>query len=160
MSWIGSHPEDAEPLVRHRTARDPIVIRPRADTRQVAALQLLPLLPAILAMMAAYPSGFSLLSYAGFAVATALIQYVVARRDVWMLGERGFVEQAPAILALVSSSLYLRIRADRCSGHDPHAREAVPWAIGTTLASVVVALIGTFVQAGFDGLTHSLTIGG
>ena len=160
MSWIGSHSEDAEPLIRHRTARDPIVIRPRADTRQVAALQVLPLLPAILAMMAAYPFGFSILSYAGFALVTALIQYFVARRDVWMLGERGFVEQAPAALALVSSLLYLRIRADRCSGHDPHAREAVPWAIGTTVASVVIALAGTFVQAGFNGLMESVSVPG
>jgi len=160
MTRIGSNPEGAEPLIRHRTARDPIVIRPRADTPQVAALQLLPLLPAVLSMMAAYPSGFSLLSYAGFGVVTALIQYFVARRDVWMLGERGFVEQAPAALALVSSLLYLAIRGHRCSGHDPHAREAVPWAIGTTVASVVIALTGAFVQAGFDGLMQSVTIGG
>jgi hypothetical protein len=111
-------------------------------------------------MMAAYPSGFSLGSYAGFAIVTALIQYFVARRDLWVLGERGFVEQAPAALALVSSLLYLAIRADRCSGHDPKAREAIPWAIGTTVASLVIALIGAFLQAGFNGLMQSVTIGG
>lgn len=151
-------PESAEG--RARTAATAVVIRPRADTRQVAALQLLPLLPVVLGMMSVlFAGGWSTTNILVFVVLTGVVQFFVARGDVAALGRRGFVEQAPAVLALVSSALYLAIRARRCDGHDPSAHESVRWAIGTTIASAVILVLGTLFQLAVAGIFENVTVG-
>ena len=145
---------------RARTAATAVVIRPRADTRQLAALQLLPLLPVVLGMGSVlFARGWSLSAIGAFLILTGVIQYFVARSDVSALGARGFVEQAPAALALLSSALYLVVRARRCEGHDPSAAEAIPWAIGSTIASAVILVLGTGFQLAISGLIETATGG-
>jgi len=151
---IPSFSRDPEsPEGRARAAATAVVIRPRADTRQVAALQLLPLLPVVLSMGSVlFARGWSVTNVVGAIAVSCVIQYLVARADVAELGRRGFVEQAPAALALASSWWYLAVRARRCDGHDPSARDAIGWARGTTIASAVILLLGTGFQLAIAGL--------
>ncbi|CAN5430979.1 hypothetical protein BH10ACT6_BH10ACT6_09730 [soil metagenome] len=157
-SAFSRDPESAEG--RARAAARAVVLRPRADTPQVAALQLLPLLPVVLGMSSVlFARGWSTSNILAFLVLTCVMQYLVARRDVGALGRRGFVEQAPAAFALVSSALYLAIRARRCDGLDPSAHESVPWAIGTTIASTLILVLGTVFQLAVAGIFENVTIG-
>ncbi len=123
-------------------------------------MQLLPLLPAVLSMASVlFARGWSSTVVVAVIALTSVIQFLVARRDVMSLGRRGFIEQAPAALALLSSALYLAVRARRCDGHDPSAADAVPWAIGTTVASAVILLLGTLFQLAVAGLFESAGAG-
>jgi hypothetical protein len=134
--------------------RTPVVVRPRADTRQATTLQLLPLLPIVLTAASVQFTGAWTLSALGASVVvTSLVQGLVARRDKQVLDARGFAGLAPASLALVSALLYLVIRARRCEGHDSSAGNPIVWTIVTTVAAVVIALVATFVQAGLSGLS-------
>jgi drug/metabolite transporter superfamily protein YnfA len=134
------------------TPRTPVVVRPRADTRQATVLQLLPLLPIVLtAASVQFTGAWTLSALGGSIIVTSLVQGLVARSDRQMLDARGFGGLAPASLALVSALLYLVIRARRCEGHDRSAGDPIPWTVVTTIAAVVIAVIATFVQAGITG---------
>jgi drug/metabolite transporter superfamily protein YnfA len=141
--------------------RAPVVLRPRADTRQATALQLLPLLPiALTAASVQFTGAWTLSALGGSLIVTALVQGLVARRDKQMLDQRGFADLAPASLALVSALLYLVIRARRCEGHDSSAGDPIAWTVVTTIAAVVIALVATFVQAALTGLAGAGDGGG
>jgi hypothetical protein len=152
VTW---HPDDVTPaeaaLRRPLVSRQPVVIRPRADTKQVSALQALPVLPVVVTLMGTLPSGWNTTTLACAVAVTAVIQYLVARADVAALGRRGFVEQAPAALALVSPIWYLVVRGRRCEGHDPSAAGAATWAIISTVAAAVIGSAGTFFALAIAG---------
>lgn len=160
MSW---DPDDVTPaeaaLRRPATAHHPIVMRPRADTKQVAALQLLPLLPIVITLGGTLPGGWNTTTLAAAMLATSVIQYLVARADVAALGRRGFVEQAPAALALVSSAWYLAVRGRRCEGHDDSASGAVLWAVITTVTAVVIGVVGTVFAWAVAGIFEAVNPG-
>ena len=153
MAW---NPDDVTPaeagLRRPVVSRQPVVIRPRADTKQVSALQVLPLLPIVITLVGTLPSGWNTTTLACAVAVTAVIQYFVARADVAALGRRGFVEQAPAVLALVSPIWYLAVRGRRCEGHDPSAAGATTWAIIATVAAVIVGSAGTLFALAIAGV--------
>jgi protein-S-isoprenylcysteine O-methyltransferase Ste14 len=131
-----------------------VVLRPRAESRFATVLQLTPLLPILLTMIGVQVVDRWSLPVLGMAVAvTSLVQFTVAWRDKQLLDSRGFAGLAPASLALVSSLLYLGVRARCCSGHDRTASDPILWAVVTTVAAVVIALVASFVQAGLDGLS-------
>jgi hypothetical protein len=161
VTW---HPDDVTPaeaaLRRPVLSRQPVVIRPRADTKQVAALQALPLLPIVVTLLGSLPGGWSTTTLACAVAVTAVIQYFVARADVAALGRRGFVEQAPAVLALVSPIWYLVVRGRRCDGHDPSAAGAATWAIIATVVAVIVGSAGTFFAMAIGGLFEAVNGGG
>jgi uncharacterized membrane protein len=130
-------------------------------------LQLTPLLPILLTIAGIQIVDRWSLPVLGLtAAATSLVQFVIAWRDKQLLDARGFAGLAPASLALVSSLLYLGLRARRCSGHDRSAGDPILFAVVTTVAAVVIALVATFVQAGLDGFsgggggTDGLDLGG
>ncbi|MBI5160932.1 MAG: hypothetical protein HY996_05915 [Micrococcales bacterium] len=157
MSWqLGPHPDDAPrppaedgpPPYRHRSVSSQLIRRPRADTREIVVLELLPLSAPILAYAATQvlvPWG-TLLAAAAIA-ATALAGLVVAARDASVLRARGFGEPASALLALLSPILYIAVRGLRCRGVDRDALGPLPWAIGST----VVAALLFAALAGFEG---------
>ena len=136
--------------------RQPVVIPPRADTKQVSALQLLPLLPILITLLGTLPRGWNTTTLGCAVVATALIQYLFARADRRALRSRGFVSQAPAALALVSSAWYLHARARRCEEHDSSAGDAVIWSIVATVVAVAVGVLGTLFAWGVAGLFETL----
>jgi hypothetical protein len=159
VSWqAGPHPDDAprppvvvEEPVRPFPRRQPVVMRPRARTPQVSALQLL--LPVALGMMSVlFARGWSLTTIGALMLLTALIQGLVARRDRRRLTERGFAGLPSSAVALLSSALYLRLRGRACEGHDPSARDDAGWAIGTTIAAAVLIVLGTGFQLAIGGL--------
>jgi hypothetical protein len=132
----------------------PVVLRPRAETRFATMLQLTPLLPILLTIAGIQiVDRWSLPMLGLTTAATSLVQFVIAWRDKGLLDARGFGGLAHASLALVSSLLYLGIRARRCSGHDRSAGDPILFAVITTVSAVVIALVATFVQAGLDGLS-------
>ena len=157
MTW---HPEDVTPaeaaLRRPVVSRQPVVVRPRADTKQVSALQVLPLLPVVVTLVGTLPAGWNTTTLACTVAVTAVIQYLVARADVAALGRRGFVEQAPAVLALVSPIWYLLVRGRRCEDHDPSAAGAVTWAIITTVVAVIIASAGTLFAMAIAGVFEAV----
>lgn len=133
---------------------------PRADTRQVSALQVLPLLPVVVTLVGTLPGGWSTTTLACTVAVTAVIQYFVARADVAALGRRGFVEQAPAVLALVSPIWYLVVRGRRCDGHDPSAAGTATWAIISTVAAVIIGSAGTLFAMAIAGVFEAVNGGG
>jgi hypothetical protein len=161
MTW---HPDDVTPaegaLRRPVTSRETVVVRPRADTAQVSALQLLPLLPIVITLVGTLPGGWNTTTLASAVAVTAVIQYFVARADVVALGRRGFVEQAPAVLALVSPIWYLTVRGRRCDGHDPSAAGAVTWAIIATVTAVIIGTAGTVFAWAIAGVFEAVNGGG
>ena len=141
--------------------RTPVIVRPRADTRQATTLQLLPLLPIALTAASVQFTGAWTLSALGVSiVVTSLVQGLVARRDKQVLDARGFAGLAPASLALVAALLYLVIRAHRCEGHDSSAGNPITWTAVTTVAAVVIAIVATVVQAGITGMVGAGDGGG
>ncbi|MEP6844129.1 MAG: hypothetical protein ABJA11_11430, partial [Pseudolysinimonas sp.] len=72
---------------------------------------------------------------------------------------RGFVEQAPAALALVSSAWYLKVRGRRCESHDPSALGDTLWATITTVAAVIVGIAGTMFVWGIAGIFEAVNAG-
>jgi len=138
-------------------SRQPVVIPPRADTKQVAALQALPLLPVVVTLVGTLPGGWNTTTLACAVAVTAVIQFFVARADVAALGRRGFVEHAPAALALVSPIWYLVVRGRRCDGHDPSAAGATTWAIIATVVAVIIGSTGTLFAMAIGGLFDAVT---
>lgn len=157
MTW---HPDDvtrAEAALRRPIlSRKPVVIPPRADTKQVSVLQVLPLLPVVVTLVGMLPGGWSTTTLVLTAAVTAVIQYLVARAAAAALGRRGFVEQAPAVLALVSPIWYLVVRGRRCEGHDPSASGAATWAVITTVIAVVIASAGTLFAMAIAGVFEAV----
>jgi hypothetical protein len=153
VTW---NPDDVTPaeaaLRRPDMSRQPVVVRPRADTKQVSALQLLPLLPVVATLVGTLPGGWNTTTLAGAVAVTAVIQYLVARADAAELGRRGFVDRAPAVLALVSPIWYLVVRGRRCAVHDAGAASAATWAIITTVVAVVVGIAGTLFAMAIAGV--------
>ncbi len=159
MTWQpepGDIPPAEAALHRPMMIRPPVVIPPRADTKQVSALQLLPLLPILITLLGTFPYGWNTTTLGCAVVATALIQYLFARADRRALRSRGFLSLAPAALALVSSAWYLHVRARHCNEHDPSAGDAVIWSIVTTVAAVMVGAMGTLFAWGVGGLFEML----
>ncbi|GAB3399794.1 hypothetical protein GCM10027515_06710 [Schumannella luteola] len=172
MSWqLGAHPDDVpraevdapgvEPDGDDRPVWDRpinrvvgrVVMRPRADTSQANTLILLPLLPVLLSMASVvFARGWDTTLLGVLIAFVAVVQFFVARRDARVLGERGFVDQAPPVLALISPILYLGIRARRCDGHDPSAISAVRGAIVTTSIAVLMVAIGLGFQLAMSPL--------
>jgi hypothetical protein len=127
------------------------MILPRADTKHVSALQLLPLLPVLL-MVGSVFGGWNTTALGAAVLLTALIQFLVARADSRELRSRGVPDRAPTALAAVSSALYLHVRARRCAEYDYSASSAVPWAVAATVVAVAFGLLGTLLSWGLAGL--------
>lgn len=134
--------------------------RPRADTKQVTPLQLLPFLPILITILGTIPSGWNPTTLVGGVVLTAIIQFLVARTDKRALEGRGFVEMAPATLALVSATLYLYVRGRRCDGHDPSAKDAVTWSLIITVLALLIGGAGTLFEWGIAGLIQTFSTAG
>lgn len=133
-------------MPRIRSVSSQIVIRPRADTREIVMLELLPIAAPVLAYGATQvfvPWGLPL-ALVSIAV-TAIVALVLAARDRSVLESRGFGDFAPSTLALVSPILYIVIRARACRGHDREALAPLPWAIGATVvAGLLFAALAFF----------------
>jgi len=134
--------------------------RPRADTKQVTPLQLLPFLPILITILGTIPGGWNPTTLAGGVVLTAIIQFFVARSDKRALEGRGFVEMAPPALAVVSATLYLHVRGRRCDGLDPSAKDAVTWSLIFTAFTLLIGVAGTLFEWGIAGLIQNFSTAG
>lgn len=117
---------------------------------------MLPMLPVVVTLLGTLPGGWNTTTLACAVGVTAVIQYLVARADVAALGRRGFVDQAPAVLALVSPIWYLVVRGHRCADHDPSAAGAVTWAIITTVAAAIIGTAGTLFAMAIAGVFEAV----
>ena len=131
--------------------------RPRAETKQVTALQLLPFLPIFIAVFGSIPGGWNPTTLAGGVLVAAIVQFFFARVDKRTLEGRGFVEMAPAALALVSASLYLYVRGRRCEGHDPSAKDAVTWSLIITVLAMLIGVAGSLFEWAIAGLIQNFS---
>jgi hypothetical protein len=163
MTWRAGN-EDLRPNSTESYGSDVTVARfsprPRADTKQVAALQLLPFLPILIAILGTIPGGWNPTTLAGGVLVTAIVQFFFARADKRNLEARGFVEMAPASLALISAMLYLYVRGRRCDGHDPSAKDAVTWSLILTILALLIGAAGTLFEWGVAGLIQNLSTAG